>query len=99
MLGARVRAADTSIARPPPKAAEPFYLSPEWRALRLRVLARDRFRCAAPGCARRACVVDHIVSRKAGGADAEHNLRSFCRTHDNQAKEDPLGRRPGERGG
>jgi hypothetical protein len=36
---------------------------------------------------------DHIVSRKAGGADALHNTRSLCRLHDNRFREGPSGRR------
>ena len=89
--------ADTSVAKAPPRF-EPFYASPEWKALRMACLTRDRFRCTAPGCDRPAIVADHIVSRKAGGADALDNLRSLCRTHDNRWKEDAAGLRRGAMG-
>ena len=46
-----------------------------------------------PGCGLAAVVADHIVSRKAGGADALHNTRSLCRLHDNRFREDPNGQR------
>ena len=40
-----------------------------------------------------AVVADHIIARKAGGADALHNTRSLCRLHDNRFREDPTGQR------
>ena len=93
MLAPRVRAADLAVVRLPPKAADPYYLKPEWRELRRQTLERDGGVCAVPGCGRRALVADHIVSRKAGGADALHNTRSLCRLHDNRFREDPTGQR------
>ena len=92
MLGPRVRPAKQSIAKLI-KRADPFYLSPEWKETRARVLERDGHRCTVPGCDRRAFIVDHIVSRKAGGSDADANLRSLCRDHDNAGKENHLGER------
>jgi len=91
--------ADLRVAKAPPKEADPFYLSPEWKALRMACLTRDRFRCTAPGCDRPAIVADHIVSRKAGGRDELGNLRSLCRTHDNRWREGPDGVRRGATGG
>ena len=93
MLAPRVRAADFAIVRLPPKAADPYYLTPEWRELRRQTLERDGGVCTAPACGRPAIVADHIVARKAGGADALHNTRSLCRLHDNRFREDPTGRR------
>lgn len=58
------------------------------RAARLRI---DGGRCVI--CGQRAVVVDHVVSRRAGGADALANLRSLCRAHDNGTKEDATGKR------
>jgi 5-methylcytosine-specific restriction protein A len=79
------------------KRADPFYYSPQWRALRLQALERDRWRCvvcgqsvAGSGAAR----VDHIRPRK------QHpelelvlgNLRTLCKLHDNQShREKPAG--------
>ncbi|MFC0411072.1 HNH endonuclease [Roseomonas elaeocarpi] len=77
------------------KLRDPFYVSPEWLALRKQALQRDRNTCVVPGCGQRAVVVDHIVSRRRGGADSLTNLRSLCRTHDNQVKEQPGGTRKG----
>ncbi len=63
----------------------------QWRDLRKACLVRDGYRCIV--CGERAVVVDHIVSRKAGGQDTLSNLRSLCRQHDNQCKEDAQGKR------
>jgi hypothetical protein len=79
MLAPRVRAADLAVVRLPPKAADPYYLT----------LERDGGVCTIPGCGRQAVVADHIVARKAGGADALHNTRSLCRLHDNRFRERP----------
>ena len=58
----------------------------------------DGHRCVVVGCGNAAVVVDHIVARAAGGADALHNLRSLCRLHDNQARERADGTRKNELG-
>jgi 5-methylcytosine-specific restriction protein A len=71
------------------KTTDPFYLSKEWRAVRLAALKRDGFRCvvcrrsvAGKGEAR----VDHIIPRSQGGAALDQaNLRTLCAAHDNQA--------------
>ena len=89
MLAPRVRLARTAIVRPPEKRADPYYLTPEWRELRRRTLERDGGVCTVSGCGRPAVVADHIATRKAGGADALHNLRSLCRLHDNRLRERP----------
>lgn len=65
----------------------PFYRSAAWRALSAIVKRRSGGRCEVRGCARPGEVVDHIVSRRAGGADHPSNLRHLCRDHDNQIKE------------
>jgi 5-methylcytosine-specific restriction endonuclease McrA len=81
------------IAAFAPKQADPFYLSKEWKALRLAVLRRDGFACVF--CGARASIADHIVSRRAGGEDAMRNLRSLCPSCDNKRKERPDGSRRG----
>ena len=91
MLAPRLPLARTAIVRLPPKEADPYYLTPEWRELRRQTLERDGGRCVLCGAA--AVVADHIVSRKEGGADALHNTRSLCRLHDNRFREGPTGRR------
>lgn len=54
--------------------------SRQWRAIRQRVLYRDRYRCTigGPECAGTAIEVDHIVNKAAGGTDDLTNLRSVC---------------------
>jgi 5-methylcytosine-specific restriction enzyme A len=72
---------------------DPFYRTAMWQVLRNAALARDRHRCVVPGCGAKATHVDHVLSRRRGGADALHNLRSLCATHDAQVKERPDGKR------
>ena len=82
-----------ATARVPPKKVDAHYGSTDWKATRQRILKRDRFTCVIPGCGQRACVVDHIMSRRKGGDDSDGNLRSLCRDHDNRFKENHLGDR------
>ncbi len=59
------------------------YSGPEWKAVRLQVLARDGYRCMIrlPGCTGRATQVDHIVSMSNGGSRLDPaNLRAACRS-------------------
>jgi hypothetical protein len=93
MQKSRMRIADTSIARVPPKQADPHYLTRDWTQLRQRIFARDRFRCVIPGCGRPAKVCEHVRSRRKGGTDDDSNLCSLCREHDNHFKEDTSGER------
>jgi 5-methylcytosine-specific restriction enzyme A len=48
-----------------------------WRALRLRILARDNHRCVL--CGAKATDVDHITPKSQGGTDHPSNLRSLCK--------------------
>lgn len=69
-----------------------FYTSEAWKRLRKAVLERDGYKCTVEGCRRRAFIVDHIQTRPRGVEeltdwDKPGNLRSLCRTHDNQVKE------------
>lgn len=73
--------------------SDPFYRTPAWRRLRVAALERDGYVCAVLGCRARATHVDHIKSRRSGGQDALHNLRSLCAMHDGQIKEDSRGKR------
>ncbi|WP_307139874.1 HNH endonuclease [Pseudoroseomonas cervicalis] len=73
---------------------DPFYRSPFWRALRASALKRDGHRCTTPGCgSTKRLTVDHIVSRRAGGADTLPNLITRCQDCDNQVKEQAGARR------
>ena len=71
------------------RSTDPFYLTNQWRALRLFVLRRDGYRCiicgvgvTGVGQAR----VDHIRAIKDGGAALDPvNLRTLCVRCDAQA--------------
>jgi 5-methylcytosine-specific restriction protein A len=67
-LQPRLKALDTRRVLPPPKRAEPFYTSPEWRELMARIIAERGRRCQQ--CGRIGCRIfgDHIVELKDGGA-------------------------------
>ena len=92
-LPPRLIAAKQSTAAFPAKRADSYYATPEWRALRLAVLTRDRFLCT--GCGGRANIADHIVSRRNGGSDDMANLRAMCVACDNAVKERSDGSRRG----
>lgn len=60
----------------PAKRADPFYLSPEWRALMDRLIAERGRRCQDPECNTPNRVPsrifgDHIIERRDGGADLD----------------------------
>lgn len=83
MATGRIRTADTSIARLPPKVAEAFYLSPEWRALVASLIAQRGRRCEVPTCGASGpdvrIIGDHIVERRDGGAELDPtNIRLVC---------------------
>ena len=82
-----LRAANLAVVKLPAKTAEAYYLSAEWKALRLACLRRDHFRCVVCGGA--AVVADHIASRHDGGRDELGDLRSLCRVCDNRLRERP----------
>ena len=73
--------------------SDPYYRTPHWKRLRAARLKLDRYTCVVPGCGQPACVVDHIKRRRDGGLDVLGNVRSLCREHDNQVKEQPNGKR------
>ena len=72
---------------------DPYYKSKHWKGLRAEALRRDLYTCVVPGCGQPAYAVDHILARRAGGADALHNLRSLCKAHDHAIKETNTGKR------
>lgn len=70
---------DTSIAKEPPKRADSFYTSPEWRAL-MASLKRKRPDCCER-CGRTGTRLfgDHIHELKDGGAPLdESNVQLLC---------------------
>ena len=47
-----------------------------------RIIARDRYRCAVPGCTRMAGLHrHHLRYRSHGGGDGEENLITLCAFH------------------
>lgn len=67
----------------PPKVADNFYGSPEWRALKA-VKRREGYWCARCG-AGKDLILDHIVERRDGGADLDPgNTEWLCRPHHQQ---------------
>lgn len=68
-----------------------FYRKAFWRRLRAQRLALDGFMCTTPGCPTPAIIVEHKDTRPDTphpcAADRLDNLRSICRTCDNQTKE------------
>lgn len=82
-------------AGPVQKKVDPFYQSPEWKALRVACFKRDGYRCVE--CGERAIIADHIKRRRDGGPDTLDNLRSLCRACDNRLKETWSGKRRGSK--
>lgn len=78
------------------KAVDPFYRSKGWRVARAQRLRLDRHTCTAPGCTSKAVVVDHHNPARPRSLEMA-DLRSLCRSHDNQIKEGRAGER--KRGG
>jgi len=54
-----------------------YYQTPEWRAIRAAVIARDPV-CKTPACGRTSTHADHIIPREQGGPDTMSNLRGLC---------------------
>ncbi|GBQ95438.1 HNH endonuclease signature motif containing protein [Asaia lannensis] len=74
-----VRSVKTGIATALPKQTKTIYLSPEWRGLMSRLLARRGQGCEA--CGRTGCRIfgDHIHELKDGGAPLDPgNIRLLC---------------------
>ncbi|GAP24022.1 endonuclease [Gluconobacter frateurii NBRC 101659] len=70
---------DTSIARVPPKTADAFYVSKEWRGLMATILKQRGRVCER--CGRTGCRIfgDHIVELKDGGAKLDpSNVQLLC---------------------
>lgn len=100
------RNADVKQSAPATKRADPFYLSTQWRRLRVLVLKRDRYRCtwcgrdvSGIGQAR----VDHVIPRRQRPdlALTASNCRVLCVQCDAQSHREkgglPLGLRTGQR--
>ena len=83
-------------------AANPFYSSPFWRALKAAALKRDGYRCVVQGCEATSRTsrlsVDHEEPRPRGVTsptplDVLSNLRTLCKAHDNGVMQQSDGQR------
>ena len=82
-LGPMVRPLQDRV-KAPPKIADQFYLSPEWRKLVSRVKRKRGAFCQRCDSSDRV-IADHIVERRDGGADLdENNIELLCFTHHQQ---------------
>lgn len=62
-------------------AGDPFYYSRIWRQCRGSYLKHNPI-CSIPGCGERAVQVDHVISRRRGGAEFDwSNLIGMCKPH------------------
>jgi 5-methylcytosine-specific restriction protein A len=83
-LPPRVGILDTRRIKPPPKRADAILVSPEWKALRARVIAQRGYACEEPGCGygEGRLYLDHIRERSDGGAELDpSNTQILCPTH------------------
>jgi 5-methylcytosine-specific restriction endonuclease McrA len=82
MLRTGLRTLDTRTIKPGQKQADPFYDTPEWRALRDQVRREAGGCCEWSGCESRGRYVDHRIERSDGGADLDRsNLWLLCPSH------------------
>lgn len=71
-------AALPAALKTPPKIAELFYQSPEWRSLVASIKRKRGGWCERCGSTRRV-IGDHIIERKDGGAELdESNIQLLC---------------------
>ena len=83
-MPSRLSVMDTTIARVPPKQADPHYSSPEHLRWRTEVIRRAGGMCQAPGCGRTGIrlFADHIVELQDGGAPFDvANGQALCGGH------------------
>jgi 5-methylcytosine-specific restriction enzyme A len=86
----RIALLDTRSAKLPPKRADPFYLSPEWRDLVADLLRLRGRRCQQCGRTNTRIYADHILELADGGARLDHSnvqlLCGACHTRKSQAE-------------
>jgi 5-methylcytosine-specific restriction endonuclease McrA len=96
-----VKLANIQSVRSPPKRADEFYLSPEWRDFRRQVFRERGRRCGDPFCAAPDApglrYLDHIKERKDGGADFDRaNVMIRCPACNGRKTEAERARRTAE---
>ncbi|WP_207479552.1 HNH endonuclease [Arenibaculum pallidiluteum] len=78
-LGSPIATLSTVTAKPSPKRAEAFYLSPDWRTLVARLITQRGRRCEE--CGKAGCRIfgDHVHELKDGGAPLDSsNVKLLC---------------------
>lgn len=79
----------------PPKRADRFYQSREWREL-VATLKRERGNCCARCGSRHRVIGDHIIELKDGGAPLDpSNIELLCQAHHNAKTAEAKARRVG----
>lgn len=75
----KVATLDTRTVKPPPKRADAFYLTPEWRALVAAITQVRGHRCELCGRTRVRLYADHVLELSDGGAPLDaSNLQLVC---------------------
>lgn len=75
----RLQAVEPRRVAPPPKVADSFYTSPEWRALRASIVKQRGWRCQKCGRTHGQIYADHIEELKDGGAPLDPaNVQLLC---------------------
>lgn len=78
-ISTTIRCVESRTVRLPPKTADAFYLSPEWRALMTRLIKERGRRCEECGRTGTRIFGDHKIELKDGGAPLdEHNVLLRC---------------------
>jgi 5-methylcytosine-specific restriction endonuclease McrA len=75
----KVATLDTRTVKPPPKQADPFYLSPAWRTLVAAITEARGHRCELCGRTRVRLYADHVLELADGGEPLDAgNLQLVC---------------------
>jgi len=81
LLRPRIARHNARIANPSQKKADPFYLSPEWRRLVVRLIAERGRRCQDCSAEGGWIEGDHVHEIKDGGTKLDPaNIRLLCRS-------------------
>ena len=78
-ISTTLRCIDARTVKPPAKTADAFYLSPEWRELMGRLIAKRGRKCEKCGRTGTRIFGDHIIELQDGGEPLdENNVMLLC---------------------